>query len=61
MVFIPGIREAIVSVKEEINGKVITANGIKDIHLNFTNLTADERSILVEGCLMNYYAAQNKK
>lgn len=61
MVFIPGIREAIVSGKEEINGKVITANGVKDIHLNFTNLTADERSILVEGCLMNYYAAQNKK
>lgn len=61
MVFVPGIREAILSGKEEINAKVITANGVSDLHLNFTNLTADERQILAEGCLMNYYAAQHKK
>ena len=59
-VFIPGIREAILGGKEEIDAKVITANGVKDIHLFFQNLTADERQILAEGCLMNYYAAQNK-
>ena len=61
MVFIPGIREAILGGKEEIDAKVITADGVKDIHLLFTNLTADERQILADGCLMNYYAAQNKK
>lgn len=60
-VFIPGIREAIVNGKEEIDAKVITADGVKDIHLYFQNLTQDERTILAEGCLMNYYAAQNKK
>ncbi len=59
-VFVPGIREAIVSGKEEIDAKVITKNGVKDIHLFFQNLTPDERTILVEGCLMNYYAAQKK-
>ncbi len=59
-VFIPGIREAILGGKEEIDAKVITANGVKDIHLYFQNLTADERTILAEGCLMNYYAAQKK-
>ncbi|MDY4218552.1 MAG: hydratase [Prevotella sp.] len=59
-IFVPGIREAIVSGKEEIDAKVITADGVKDIHLYFTNLTADERTILAEGCLMNYYAAQKK-
>ena len=53
-VFIPGIREAIVSGKEEIDAKVITADGVKDIHLFFQNLTADEREILAQGCLMNY-------
>lgn len=59
-VFIPGLRDAIVNGKEEIDAKVITADGVKDIHLFFQNLTQDERTILAEGCLMNYYAAQNK-
>ena len=59
-VFIPGIREAILGGKEEIDAKVITANGVKDIHLFFQNLTADERQILADGCLMNYYAAPRK-
>lgn len=60
MVFVPGIREAIVSGREEADAKVITADGVKDIHLYFTNLTPDERTILAEGCLMNYYASQKK-
>ena len=59
-VFVPGIREAILSGKEQIDAKVITAQGVKDIRLFFTNLTQDERTILAEGCLMNYYAAQKK-
>jgi len=59
-VFIPGLREAILGGKEEIDAKVITADGVKDIHLFFQNLTADERQILADGCLMNYYAAQKK-
>ncbi|MBO7609792.1 MAG: hydratase [Muribaculaceae bacterium] len=59
-VFVPGLREAILGGKEEIDAKVITKDGVKDIHLFFQNLTADERQILSEGCLMNYYAAQNK-
>lgn len=61
MVFIPGIREAILAGKEEIDAQVITAEGVTAIHLFFTNLTADERDILAQGCLMNYYAAQRKK
>ena len=59
-VFVPGLRDAILSGKEEIDAKVICADGVKDIHLYFQNLTADERDILSKGCLMNYYAAQKK-
>lgn len=59
-VFIPGIKQAILDGKEEIDAKVITKSGVKDIHLFFQNLTKDERDILSKGCLMNYYAAQNK-
>lgn len=61
MVYVPGIRKAIMEGKEEIDAKVITKNGIEDLHLYFQNLTNDERIILCEGCLMNYYASQNKK
>ena len=37
------------------NGGVYTC-----VHLFFQNLTPDERTILAEGCLMNFYASQNK-
>jgi len=60
-VYVEGIREAILAGKEEIDAKVICAEGVKDIHLYFQNLTADERDILSKGCLMNYYAAQRNK
>ena len=58
-VFVPGIRQAILSGAEEIDAMVITKNGVKPIHLFFQNLTADERDILADGCLMNYY--KNRK
>lgn len=57
-VYVEGIREAILSGKEEIDAKVIAADGVHPIHLFFQNLTADERQILADGCLMNYYAAR---
>ena len=59
-VFVPGIRKAILDGKEEIDAKAITRDGrCTPIHLYFQNLTADERQILADGCLMNYY--KNRK
>ena len=58
-VFVPGIRKAILNGAEEIDAQVITKAGLKPIHLFFQNLTADERQILADGCLMNYY--KNRK
>ena len=55
----PGIRQAILAGKEEIDACVITKAGVKPIHLYFQNLTAAERVILADGCLMNYY--KNRK
>ena len=59
-VFIPGIREAMLAGKEEIDAQVITKDGVKPIHLFFQNLTANERQILADGCLMNYYASSKR-
>lgn len=55
-VYVPGIREAVATGKEEIPAKVITKDGVKDITLYIKGLTPDEKQILVDGCLMNYYA-----
>ena len=56
-VFVPGIREAIRDGRETIPAKVIAADGVHDITLYVKGLTEDEKTIILEGCLMNYYAA----
>ena len=56
-VFVPGIRQAIESGAEDIPAKVICTNGtVHDLLLHARGLTADEKEILLDGCLMNYYA-----
>ena len=59
-VFVPGIREAIKNGVETIPGKVITKDGVEDITLYVKGLTEEEKTIILEGCLMNYYKAQMK-
>ncbi len=59
-VFVPEVRAAIETGKEEIPAKLIGKKGVQDITLYVKNLTPDEKTIILEGCLMNYYAAQNR-
>ena len=60
-VFVPGIRAAVEAGREEIPAKVITKDGAAhDLTLYVKGLTADEKQIILDGCLMNYYAAQNR-
>ncbi|MDD4291657.1 MAG: hydratase [Clostridia bacterium] len=61
MVFVPNAREAVEKSIENIPAKVISKKGVFDIMLHVKGLTEDEKTILLEGCLMNYYAAQNNK
>jgi aconitate hydratase len=61
-VFVPGIRHAIENGIEAIPAQIIRSNrAVVDLLLFVKNLTPEERSILVNGCLMNYYATQNFK
>ena len=55
-VFVGGIRQAIMDGKEEFSAKVVKADGsVKDLTLYVKGLTADEKEIILDGCLMNYY------
>ena len=56
-IFVPGIRAAIENGVENIPAKVIRKDGgVEDILLHVKGLTADEKEIILDGCLMNYYA-----
>jgi aconitate hydratase len=56
---VPDIRAAIVSGREEIPAKVMSKDGVHDITLYVRGLSDEEKTIIKEGCLMNYYAALN--
>ena len=61
-VFVPHIRQAVEQGREDIPAKVICRDGsVHDLLLHIKGLTADEKEILLRGCLMNYYAARNKE
>ena len=57
-VYVPGVKKAIAGGAEDISAKVIRKDGtVCELTLKCAGLTNDERLILQEGCLMNYYAA----
>ena len=61
-VLVPGIRQAVAQGREDIPAQVICKDGsVHDLLLHVKGLTADEKEILLRGCLMNYYAARNKE
>ncbi|MBQ8747025.1 MAG: hydratase [Clostridia bacterium] len=56
LVFIPNVRAKIAAGEEVYPAKVVKADGtVADITLYVRGLTADERDIILAGCLMNYY------
>lgn len=60
-VFVPDVREKIKNGQEEFDAKVIRKDGtVSDIKLYVKGLTQDEKQIILDGCLMNYYARNNK-
>ncbi len=56
-IFVPAIREAVKNGTTDIPAKVIRQNGaVEDLLLHLSGLTEDEKEIILDGCLMNYYA-----
>ena len=58
VIYVPRLRDGLLRGLEEFAAKRISSDGrVQDLKLFCRNLTPEERLILTEGCLMNYYAA----
>lgn len=53
--FIPGIRKAVAEKQPEIKAYVVS-DTLKEFVLRLGEMTEDERTIILKGCLINYYA-----
>ena len=53
--FIPDIRKAVAEKQEEIKAYVVS-DTLKEFTLRLGEMTDDERTIILKGCLINYYA-----
>ncbi len=53
-IFLPDIRSAVEQAKSEIEAYVVREGALQPITLRMGELTADERQIILDGCLINY-------
>jgi len=54
-IWVPGIKEAVKNGAEDVKAYVIADGVLKEINLLLPTLTDDERTIILAGCLINYY------
>ena len=54
--FVPGIKRAIENSAREVKAYVV-GESLKEFTLYLGEMTADERQIILDGCLINYYRA----
>ncbi len=54
-IFIPDIRRAVEECKTQISAYVVKGQELKEFTLELGELTEDERTIILKGCLINYY------
>ena len=55
-IFVPHIRDAVLNKTDNIAAYVLKADGVQEITMTLAGLTDDEREIILDGCLINYYS-----
>ncbi|MGM9566207.1 hydratase [Evtepia sp.] len=58
-IYVPDVKAKVEQGDDVFPAKAVTAEGVKDLTLYLKNTTGEERELLLTGCLMNHYAAQN--
>lgn len=53
--FVPGVREAVKEKKDAMEAFVVKDGELKAFTMRLGDLTDDERTIILDGCLINYY------
>ena len=57
-IYLPEIRQTVAGGAEDVKAYVVNSEGRKELRLALANLSADERGIILAGCLINYYAGK---
>ena len=58
-VYVPDVRKKLESGDTEFQAKLVHGGEVRDITLSLPAISEKERSLLLIGCLINHYAAQN--
>ena len=59
--YVPDVREKVRRGDEAFPAKLISGGCVQDMTLYLKNTTREERELLLTGCLMNHYAAENRE
>ena len=54
-IFVPGIRDAVKEKQPKVTVYAVKDNALESFELEIKPLTDDERQIILDGCLINYY------
>ena len=60
-IFVPAVREKVARGDEEFPAVLVHNGQPQALTLYLQNTNAEERELLLTGCLMNHYAAQNRR
>ena len=60
-VYVPDVREKVARGDEDFPAVLVHKGKAQPITLYLKNTNAEERELLLTGCLMNHYAAQNRR
>lgn len=52
--FVPGIRKAVEEAAPEVTAYVVKQDGLAPFTLRLSEMTEEERQIILKGCLINY-------
>ena len=59
-VFVPELRRQLMAMKTELPAKLVSGGKVTDFTLRLDGLSEEERDILLDGCLMNWYRLGKK-
>lgn len=59
-VYVPDLVPGVLAGKESFSAKLLSGGVVREMELRISGLSEEEKQILADGCLMNYYAAARK-